>query len=406
MKKLVLFIAIFSFFFLNEKVEANSYQVGIGFNYFYSSLSPHGRWIEIDDGFVVWKPRIHNRHWQPYAQGTWIWTNDGWYWDSFEPFGYVVYHYGRWHYDDYYGWIWVPDYQWAPAWVEWRYDDDYIGWAPLSPYAVFNVHSGIHFSINFSFPYNHWNFVRYKYFGHQNAYNYYAAPQYKERIFGGTKTRNDYGYERERVVNRGVDLRTVQERGARNLQQRELVRKDVESIGRNSVIKNGNRIEILTPRNQAQTSERNFSIERGERRSSLNVSKVEVGERRRNLDNAQPGKVDERNKVKLNERIIEDKNKIENRKSATEQKPVERKREIQSQPQREVQTKKADEVRSREVVKEKPVERKREVQTQTQNRQIEKTDPSSGRKVEQREAVSKRKETNRENDNKIKVRSR
>jgi len=178
------------------------------------------------------------------------------------------------------------------------------------------------------------------------------------------------------VINRGVDLRTVQERGARNLQQRELVRKDVESIGRNSVIKNGNRIEILTPRNQAQTSERNFSIERGERRSSLNVSKVEVGERRRNLDNAQPGKVDERNKVKLNERIIEDENKIDNRKPATDQKPVERKREIQAQPQREVQTKKADEVRSREVVKEKPVERKREVQTQTQNRQIEKTDPS------------------------------
>ena len=153
MKKLVLFIAVISFFFLTEKVEANHYQVGIGFNYFYSSLSPHGKWIEIDDGLVVWKPRIHNRHWQPYARGTWIWTNDGWYWDSYEPFGHIVYHYGRWHYDDYYGWIWVPDYQWAPAWVEWRYDDDYIGWAPLPAYAVFNIHSGIHFSINFSLPF-------------------------------------------------------------------------------------------------------------------------------------------------------------------------------------------------------------------------------------------------------------
>ncbi|MDP1994759.1 MAG: hypothetical protein Q8K40_05880, partial [Ignavibacteria bacterium] len=191
MKKLVLFIAIFSFFFLNEKVEANSYQVGIGFNYFYSSLSPHGRWIEIDDGLVVWRPRILNRHWQPYAQGTWIWTNDGWYWDSYEPFGYIVYHYGRWHYDNNYGWIWVPDYQWAPAWVEWRYDDDYIGWAPLPPYAVFNSHSGIHFSIDFSLPFNHWNFVKYRYFGHQRAYDYYEAPLYKERIFRGTKMRNE-----------------------------------------------------------------------------------------------------------------------------------------------------------------------------------------------------------------------
>ncbi len=414
MKKLVLFTAVISLFFLLEKVEANHYQAGIGFNYFYSNLSPYGRWIEIDDGLVVWKPRIHNRHWQPYAQGTWVWTNDGWYWDSYEPFGYVVYHYGRWHYDDYYGWIWVPDYQWAPAWVEWRYDDDYIGWAPLPPYAVFNIHSGIHFSIDFSLPFNHWNFVKYRYFGHQRAYDYYEAPLYKERIFGGTKMRNDYGYERERVINRGVDYRTVQERGARNLQQRELVRSSVEATDRNSIIKNGNRIEILTPRNQAQTGERNFLIERGDRQSTLNVSKVEVGERRRNLDNTQPGKVDERNKVRTNERIIEDENKIDNRKPAVEQpaKSGERKREVQVQPQTEVKRNKPEEMRSREVVKEKtveskPVERRREVQAQPQDRQIERSVPNSSRRTDQREAAPSRKNTNRgSEDDKVKERRR
>jgi hypothetical protein len=413
MKKLVLFIAILSFFFLNEKVEANSYQVGIGFNYFYSSLSPHGRWIEIDDGLVVWKPRMNNRHWQPYSQGTWVWTNDGWYWDSYEPFGYVVYHYGRWHYDNYYGWIWVPDYQWAPAWVEWRYDDDYIGWAPLPPYAVFNIHSGIHYSVNFSFPYNHWNFIRYKHFGHKNAYNYYEEQQYKERIFGGTKTRNDYGYERDRVINRGVDFRTVQERGARNLQQRELVRSNTEATDRNSIIKTGNRIEILTPRNQAQTGDRNFSIERGERRSSLNTSKVEVGERRSNLDKSQSGKIDERNKVKLNERIIEDENKIDNRKPATKQsaKGGERKRDVQVQQQNEVKSSRSDEIKSREVLREKPieskpVERKREVQPQKENRPVERIVPNTGRKTEQRAATPPRKATTRESDDKVKERRR
>ena len=411
MKKLVLVIAILFTFFLNEKVEAKSYQDGIGFNYFYSSLSPYGRWIEIDDGLVVWKPRIKNRHWQPYDRGTWIWTNDGWYWDSYEPFGHIVYHYGRWHFDDYYGWIWMPDYQWAPAWVEWRYDNDYIGWAPLPPYARFNMHSGIHFSINFSLPFNHWHFLKYKHFGHQHAYNYYEPPMYKERIFGGTKMRNDYGYERERVINRGIDLKTVQGRGARNLQQRELVRKDVESVGRNSVIKSGNRIEVLTPRNQEQAPERNFSIERGERKSSLNVSKVEVGERRRNLDQTQPGKIDERNKVKLNERIIEDENKVETRKPAVQEKPVERKREAQVQPQPEVQRNKPVEIRSREVVKEKtvestPVERKREVQTQRENRPTERAVPNSGRNTEQRSAAQKPTNNKRSEDEKTKERKR
>jgi hypothetical protein len=39
----------------------------------------------------------------------------------------------RWVYDSYEGWLWVPDYEWAPAWVVWRGGGDYYGWAPMSP---------------------------------------------------------------------------------------------------------------------------------------------------------------------------------------------------------------------------------------------------------------------------------
>jgi hypothetical protein len=31
------------------------------------------------------------------------------------------------------GWVWVPGYTWAPAWVSWREGDDDVGWAPLPP---------------------------------------------------------------------------------------------------------------------------------------------------------------------------------------------------------------------------------------------------------------------------------
>ena len=50
-----------------------------------------------------------------------------------EPFAWAVYHYGRWGYDEDYGWFWVPGDTWAPAWVQWRYSDDYVGWAPVGP---------------------------------------------------------------------------------------------------------------------------------------------------------------------------------------------------------------------------------------------------------------------------------
>ncbi len=45
----------------------------------------------------------------------------------------MVYHYGRWAFDRGLGWFWVPGDEWAPAWVDWRYGGDNVGWAPLPP---------------------------------------------------------------------------------------------------------------------------------------------------------------------------------------------------------------------------------------------------------------------------------
>ena len=40
----------------------------------------------------------------------------------------VVYHYGRWAFEPGIGCFWVTGDEWAPAWVNWRYGDDYFGW--------------------------------------------------------------------------------------------------------------------------------------------------------------------------------------------------------------------------------------------------------------------------------------
>jgi len=99
---------------------------------FQTALSDHGEWYESGRYGRVWRPRVAVG-WRPYYYGSWQWTDEGWYWDSNEPFAWAVYHYGRWVFDPSWGWVWVPGYQWAPAWVTWRFGGDVIGWAPLGP---------------------------------------------------------------------------------------------------------------------------------------------------------------------------------------------------------------------------------------------------------------------------------
>lgn len=103
------------------------------FQTFYDSLGSQGTWIQSSDYGYVWQPQVTDPDWAPYTEGHWVYTDDGWTWVSDEPWGWATYHYGRWVNIDGTGWCWVPGYTWAPAWVSWRYSDDYCGWAPLPP---------------------------------------------------------------------------------------------------------------------------------------------------------------------------------------------------------------------------------------------------------------------------------
>jgi hypothetical protein len=97
----------------------------------YGSWRPHPRFGN------VWVPHGVPPEWRPYEYGQWVYTDEwGWYWvsDDVEAnWGWVVYHYGRWAFEPGIGWFWVPGDEWAPAWVNWRYGDEYVGWAPLPP---------------------------------------------------------------------------------------------------------------------------------------------------------------------------------------------------------------------------------------------------------------------------------
>lgn len=188
MKKIILISTLLLFVFSFKETSADLIRVNI--NNFYSELSFHGEWIQYENNVKVWRPLGVNLNWRPYYYGSWVWTDDGWYWDSDEDFGWAVYHYGRWQYDDFYGWVWFPGKVWAPAWVEWRYNNDYLGWAPLPRHASFDVAIGIHFSNNWITSHQHWNFVKYNRFFHKNVHAYVVKNSNNFRIFKKDKTQN------------------------------------------------------------------------------------------------------------------------------------------------------------------------------------------------------------------------
>ncbi len=130
-------------------------------SFFYDELDNYGHWIDYGNYGTCWVPADVGYGWRPYMRGHWIYTDYGWTWASYEPFGWATYHYGRWVFDPHYGWVWVPGTVWAPAWVAWRESDDYIGWAPLPPQVGWSVSVGLTFGgyTTSSIGYDRWCFV-------------------------------------------------------------------------------------------------------------------------------------------------------------------------------------------------------------------------------------------------------
>ena len=111
------------------------------FSFFEEALSPYGEWVDVRGHGACWHPDVE-ADWAPYTNGYWAYTDVGWTWVSHEPFGSIVFHYGRWLLTSG-GWCWVPGSDWAPAWVSWRRGGDYVGWAALPPEVPWRRERGI-----------------------------------------------------------------------------------------------------------------------------------------------------------------------------------------------------------------------------------------------------------------------
>jgi len=188
---------------------------------FYDELAPFGDWVYRPDHGYVWLPREVEPEWRPFTVGNWISTEYGWYWESYEPFAWAVYHYGRWGFDAEYGWYWVPGDTWAPAWVQWRYGNEYVGWAPEPP-AYDDYAYGAPAQYAPPPPQESWVFVEPRYLV-SPAVRTYALPRTSVSIFFSSSTyvyrpqyRNghvyNYGMPRDRwsrITGRHIEPRKI-----------------------------------------------------------------------------------------------------------------------------------------------------------------------------------------------------
>jgi hypothetical protein len=164
---------------------------------FYDELQPYGTWIYDPQYGNVWVPDVEE-DFRPYAtRGYWAMTTYGNTWVSDYPWGWATFHYGRWHFDNYYGWEWVPGNEWAPAWVSWRNGGGYYGWAPMAP----GISIDMSFGDNYSVPNDYWVFAPYAYINYTNVYNYYV-PRTRVRtiIRNTTWIRNRYTYNNRTYI--------------------------------------------------------------------------------------------------------------------------------------------------------------------------------------------------------------
>lgn len=152
---------------------------------YHDYLAPHGSWTQVRTYGWVWLPRVAVASWRPYTVGHWEYTDFGWTWFSDEPWGDVVFHYGRWVYLPSIGWAWVPGTLWGPAWVTWRWGVDYLGWAPLPPEAYWADDYIV--CPPSLLPPPAWIFVESRFLGHRHLHRHVLEPRHNHDIVARTK---------------------------------------------------------------------------------------------------------------------------------------------------------------------------------------------------------------------------
>jgi hypothetical protein len=229
----------------------------VDYKQFYDELAPSGEWIEVtgndigvdlkksaasmesehrkitlselfgindayaDDisfgSFFVWKPAPGLSvgvtagepapSYEPYRNGQWMNTEAGWYFKAASEPEEITSHYGRWVYSPAAGWLWVPGRVWAPAWVDWREDENYIGWVPVPP-SVYIVNNIV---IMPPVPEERYYIVEKKYFVQPSVYKYMYKENKNKIMIKEWRRIDGVMVMNKTVINKGPDMKIIEQ---------------------------------------------------------------------------------------------------------------------------------------------------------------------------------------------------
>lgn len=260
---------------ISQNSKAEALPPVISFQVFYDELLPYGDWIRDPVHGYVWVPYAEP-NFQPYAtNGHWVMSTYGNTWVSNYAWGWAPFHYGRWYFDDYLGWAWVPGYEWGPAWVNWRSNAGYYGWAPLGP--------GVSIHVAVNIPSHHWIFVPKRRFVSRNIYNYYVPRRNVVKIYNQTTViNNTYVYDNRTYIT-GPERREIERATRRSVPVYQV--NDSQRPGRASV--NRNSLTVYKPEvRQRESVNSRTAQERPSRVVTADEHKVTMSRRNATNSNA------------------------------------------------------------------------------------------------------------------------
>ncbi|MBI2926468.1 MAG: hypothetical protein HYY24_12305 [Verrucomicrobia bacterium] len=183
-------------------------------NYFYDYLSPYGSWYVHPTFGYCWEPTVsvRVRDWRPYCHnGSWLYSDSGWYWHSSYSWGWAPFHYGRW-FSHRGRWLWTPDHVWGPAWVSWRTSDLHCGWAPLPPGVAWSTGLGLTYvngavgvSFGFGLASDHFTFVSWNRFHDRSGWRHRLHREEAAHVYRKSTVVNNYiNGKNNTIINEGI----------------------------------------------------------------------------------------------------------------------------------------------------------------------------------------------------------
>ena len=254
----------------------------------YKDLNKDGEWVTITDTSLndpddpkesnvtniriinVWKPNGMSPDWTPYSYGRWVYTYTGWMWITDYLWGWATYHYGRWVYDYYYGWVWLPGRYWAPSWVQWCYNSNYIGWYPIYPRRHRHHHHHRYYAHGNP---HHWVIVKRKDFTTRINKDVTVDSKENSKILEGSKKIAVVKYDGSNIINVGPKVEVIEKNTGQKIDPKKVSvsdKKDITKVDETTVSIYRNDIEKKT----VYTGSKETSNNNGQKTKDVKVNET------------------------------------------------------------------------------------------------------------------------------------